>query len=637
MINQQIDKGIGYILKYDEHEEKGVLVYGNSASPILFFKKDCLSPLKTGQLAYFSVNEEDGISLKRASIDSIDIEAINNNKGRYIRFVTDAWFDLDFDFRSDGNDSSEPWASIVNDSNVNNLLESIITKPKPNSVNLYDSYTLDIFNINFWIDSSPIHITQERLFLLFDLFIIRRNTVINIPHIEKQISLSWSIFLSSFTNDQLHFIYQKQNLFQSVLPISFCEDNFSILSLEYGFPNNDVCEHYLRFRIESISTTTDYYELKSVIQKALSSNTFHRQDPTTQEHYMMAWPTYKERPKGRIEYLSIDILREMSDSLNQNFWKILPPIVNRQLQGLNLSPAHFADLMLTPERIAKLIEEDRAHYMKTLGLFLDEYYCISDRIANLSFDTFDTYKFKYSYEKLFCDYYATARYLWPITKAKAKECITSIIRNCENNGFLRILGGALINLFSFLEEGTIDEAQNRINEALNNTENAEDILWAICNNLVDEDHLKGMIDKYKTIVRDYTPDQFERDICNDSIPIELQVFIIQKIIDNSSLNSKAYWLKSLIGVYIKESAFLTAIEPYIIILSQDEKKRLLDLSKPDYSKDYDDYLAHKIWENSIPEDNDQYSGTYAHDEAGFSDEEIDSIFDGDPSAYWNID
>lgn len=34
---------------------------------------------------------------------------------------------------------------------------------------------------------------------------------------------------------------------------------------------------------------------------------------------------------------------------------------------------------------------------------------------------------------------------------------------------------------------------------------------------------------------------------------------------------------------------------------------------------------------------DVYAGTYAHDEAGYSDEDIDIIFDGDPSAYWNID
>lgn len=34
---------------------------------------------------------------------------------------------------------------------------------------------------------------------------------------------------------------------------------------------------------------------------------------------------------------------------------------------------------------------------------------------------------------------------------------------------------------------------------------------------------------------------------------------------------------------------------------------------------------------------DEYAGTYAHDEAGYSDEDIDTIFDGEPDAYWNID
>ena len=34
---------------------------------------------------------------------------------------------------------------------------------------------------------------------------------------------------------------------------------------------------------------------------------------------------------------------------------------------------------------------------------------------------------------------------------------------------------------------------------------------------------------------------------------------------------------------------------------------------------------------------DEYAGTYAHDVEGFSDEDTDTIFDGDTDAYWNID
>lgn len=34
---------------------------------------------------------------------------------------------------------------------------------------------------------------------------------------------------------------------------------------------------------------------------------------------------------------------------------------------------------------------------------------------------------------------------------------------------------------------------------------------------------------------------------------------------------------------------------------------------------------------------ERYNGSYAQDVMGFSDDEIDTIFDGDPLAYWNID
>ena len=38
-----------------------------------------------------------------------------------------------------------------------------------------------------------------------------------------------------------------------------------------------------------------------------------------------------------------------------------------------------------------------------------------------------------------------------------------------------------------------------------------------------------------------------------------------------------------------------------------------------------------------PQTYGRYAGTYAQDEAGFSDDDIDTIFEGDPSAYWNVD
>jgi hypothetical protein len=34
---------------------------------------------------------------------------------------------------------------------------------------------------------------------------------------------------------------------------------------------------------------------------------------------------------------------------------------------------------------------------------------------------------------------------------------------------------------------------------------------------------------------------------------------------------------------------------------------------------------------------EKYSGSYAQDIEGWSDQDIDDVFDGDPDAYWNID
>lgn len=48
--------------------------------------------------------------------------------------------------------------------------------------------------------------------------------------------------------------------------------------------------------------------------------------------------------------------------------------------------------------------------------------------------------------------------------------------------------------------------------------------------------------------------------------------------------------------------------------------------------DHDDY-SHDYEEPTY----DRYNRSYAQDEMGYSDDDIDTIFDGDPDAYWNID
>ncbi|WP_289694863.1 hypothetical protein [uncultured Duncaniella sp.] len=50
-----------------------------------------------------------------------------------------------------------------------------------------------------------------------------------------------------------------------------------------------------------------------------------------------------------------------------------------------------------------------------------------------------------------------------------------------------------------------------------------------------------------------------------------------------------------------------------------------------------DFDEHGFYDDFEPPTYGRYSGSYAQDEMGYSDDDIDTIFDGDPSAYWNID
>ena len=52
--------------------------------------------------------------------------------------------------------------------------------------------------------------------------------------------------------------------------------------------------------------------------------------------------------------------------------------------------------------------------------------------------------------------------------------------------------------------------------------------------------------------------------------------------------------------------------------------------------DIDEYIDNDI-EEQTSRTYDCYNGSWAQDVEGYSDDDIDTIFDGDPNAYWNID
>ncbi len=107
--------------------------------------------------------------------------------------------------------------------------------------------------------------------------------------------------------------------------------------------------------------------------------------------------------------------------------------------------------------------------------------------------------------------------------------------------------------------------------------------------------------------------------------------------------SYVYWCVNNIKRFCVSDACLTQIRemfPKFIIVESfighvgDSRDWLYDEmydDGPDYCDDYYDcqYDDDPTYE--------RYSGSYAQDEMGYSDDEIDTIFEGDPDAYWNID
>ena len=54
-------------------------------------------------------------------------------------------------------------------------------------------------------------------------------------------------------------------------------------------------------------------------------------------------------------------------------------------------------------------------------------------------------------------------------------------------------------------------------------------------------------------------------------------------------------------------------------------------------EDYEEFDNRSFYDDCESPTYGRYAGSYAQDEMGYSDDDIDTIFDADPDAYWNID
>ena len=67
----------------------------------------------------------------------------------------------------------------------------------------------------------------------------------------------------------------------------------------------------------------------------------------------------------------------------------------------------------------------------------------------------------------------------------------------------------------------------------------------------------------------------------------------------------------------------------------EQKKGIVEIDGISYY--FDDNYAYDDPSCESDRTYNEYSGSYAQDVEGWSDQDIDDVLDGDPDAYWNID
>ena len=104
-------------------------------------------------------------------------------------------------------------------------------------------------------------------------------------------------------------------------------------------------------------------------------------------------------------------------------------------------------------------------------------------------------------------------------------------------------------------------------------------------------------------------------------------------------------VKHCTGVIFQLDDFVIAqiktVYPNFLMDNLFESKRVWNLNREDsvYVEDDEDYYRDEKYDVDFEDSPtyDRYVGSWAQDVEGYSDDDIDTIFDGDPSAYWNID
>ena len=108
-------------------------------------------------------------------------------------------------------------------------------------------------------------------------------------------------------------------------------------------------------------------------------------------------------------------------------------------------------------------------------------------------------------------------------------------------------------------------------------------------------------------------------------------FIAPRVMEQIRYLSPSFvFTKELLNCYAKRKEEFEAFK-----IEDDKRKEKEERTRRSWDQYYESLYSTK--HNEDTPTYEKYNGSYAQDVMGYSDDEIDTIFDGDPSAYWNID
>lgn len=652
-------KKIGYIFKYDEQQEKGILVYGHNCEPnwddpmpIKFGKGDCNKDVQTGQLVLFDLSgKENANKIEPVSLYNFNRNLLADVVSCYDKFtdnmvceeaniVYENLFYEDFDFDKCILDLPESIDDIYN------LFASRIHSNILPGETFDDNFcSVDILDFQQWAANIGKEgddwygKTSGEVLDLFELFVNKRRNAYRSLNfawkydLDDSISPSWELLLSYLSESELRKVIQKAPMLQPALPKDFAINNLDVLSVDYGFPSTFVCESFYRYNINNIDSTIDYLNWKEYIKSALRCSKNHKKEEGIQACQLQK-----------------DVLTELRELLESIYTKQVLPKLKQKVTFIQ---------DINKDQLKNLLYNNKECIFQ-IGTFID--LGENNKGRDSYYDFIDSYNALNSELQIVCH---------PYMLRKSEEWILLSAQACVESGDIRPLITALFNFDSWVSL----EIENKVGEitssVITSIDDLDDLHAAFKCNLLSE---KKYFSLFKSITKDYTIEQYLRKILwslSDPLPLSVQRYILNEVIrlfdikdfweiehikiDNETIDTVPELLRWINekchNGYIDQRVSNEIVGEIVKKLSDEDKQYLLDEkiitslsldqnSVQDAAGKFYNFDSSNFWDE--PADyrefqKNRYAGSFAQDEMGYSNDDIDTIFDGDPDAYWNID